>query len=308
MSEWAWLSRVALVGVAGTVAIAIKFSPLLPEKSSNDSAKNINSPQTKVLPVKLLETPPQLPQAQPTNSPTQTAKATSEFNLDRSLEVHSPLFATPISLGMLAIGVAEGNYRLFIEDNTLYVEQTKHYFGHTDPGNLSWGDVVTNYGPCSDQGRSRGNISQAEAICLQRSRSQLATHLTDLHQAGINPDLDLEAVINVADLYNQASPIHSRRFPEALAIARGGGLTGVKAIAWARTASFYLNANNELDVENGSNHATGLLGVCIRENLVITEWNCVYRDQLRRAEAIASVINKYIQIAKQQKNQVTSSD
>ncbi|NER29998.1 MAG: hypothetical protein F6J89_20855 [Symploca sp. SIO1C4] len=219
------------------------------------------------------------------------------FNLRKSLTNVSPLFATPVSLGMLAIGVAEGNYRVYIKQGILYVEQTANYFGHTDPGNLSWGEVVTNYGPCSDQGRSGGDIAIAEKLCLQRAVSALPTHLVDLHTAGIDPNLDVEALLNTADLYNQASPIHSRRLPQALAIARQGGLSGVEAVAWARTASFYLNSNRELDLEQGENKASGLIGICARENLSITEWQCVHRDQLRRAKAISDVLKKYIQIA-----------
>jgi hypothetical protein len=202
---------------------------------------------------------------------------------------------------MVAIGVAEGNYQLIFKDSILYVQQTPNYFGHTDPGNLSWGEMVSNYGPCSDQGRSGGNIGLAEQMCLQRSLSQLPTNLADLNAAGINPNLNLEAVLNTADLYNQASPIHSRHFPKALAIAQRGGLRGVEAFAWARTASFYLNLNNELDIEQGLNQASGLIGICARENRPITEWQCVYNDQLRRVKAIASVLEKYRQKAQRLK-------
>ncbi|NEO99680.1 MAG: hypothetical protein F6K58_13575 [Symploca sp. SIO2E9] len=219
------------------------------------------------------------------------------FNLRKSLTNVSPLFASPVSLGMLAIGVAEGNYRVYIKKGILYVEQTANYFGHTDPGNLSWGEVVTNYGPCSDQGRSGGDIAIAEKLCLQRALSALPTQLVDLHAAGIDPNLDIEALLNTADLYNQASPIHSRKLPQALAMARQGGLSGIEAVAWARTASFYLNSNRELDLEEGENKASGLIGICAREKLSITEWQCVHRDQLRRAKAISAVLNKYIQIA-----------
>jgi hypothetical protein len=221
------------------------------------------------------------------------------FDLKQTLITYSPLFSTPTSLGMVAIGVAEGNYRLVVQDGTLYVQQTPTYFGHTDPGNLSWGERVTNYGPCSDQGRSRGNIALAEQFCLERALSRLPTHLVDLNAAGIDLNQDVEAVLNTADLYNQASPINSRYFPKALAIARRGGLTGIEALAWARTASFYLNSNDEMDVENGTNQATGLLGICIREGRPITEWQCVYDDQMRRVQAIATVVEKYRRLAQQ---------
>ncbi|HEY9612394.1 hypothetical protein [Allocoleopsis sp.] len=220
------------------------------------------------------------------------------FNLQKSLITLSPLFATPTSLGMVAIGAAEGNYRLVVKNGVLYVQQTPLYFGHTDPGNLSWGAVVTNFGPCSDQGRSGGNIALAEQMCLERSRNALPVQLVDLNAVGINPIEDIEALLNTADLYNQASPIHSRFFPKALAIARRGGLSGIEAIAWARTASFYLNSNNELDIEKGINQASGLLGICARENRPVTEWQCVYGDQMRRVKEITNVLDKYRRLAR----------
>ncbi len=227
---------------------------------------------------------------QPTPQPQPT------FSFHQSIIRHQRLFETATSLGMLAIGAAEGNYRVFADGNKLYVQQTTLYFGHTDPGNLSWGQRVTNYGPCSDQGRSGGNIALAEKICSQRALERLPTNIADLHAAGIHPDHDLEALLNTADLYNQASPIHSRRFPEALAIARRGGLQGLAAIAWARTASFYLNERGELDLYSGRNRASGLLGICAREQRPVTEWECVYGDQMRRTQEIATVLDLYAQV------------
>ncbi|NES00200.1 MAG: hypothetical protein F6J86_41470, partial [Symploca sp. SIO1B1] len=217
--------------------------------------------------------------ALPTNTPEQTSNTpeqtsqelpseveqevvSTSLEQEANLDPYSALFATPVSLGIVAIGVAEGNYRLFIEDGNLYVEKTPLYFGHTDPGNLSWGEVVTNYGPCSDQGRSGGNLAVAEKLCSQRSLAQVPTHLADLQAAGIDPRKNIEFLLNTADLYNQASVIHSRRFPEALILASLTGQTGVEAIAWARTASFYLNENQEIDFQEGENKATGLLGIC----------------------------------------------
>lgn len=228
------------------------------------------------------------------------ARPKRPFNLQESLSSFAPLFDTPTSVGMVAIGVAEGNFRLVVKNNTLYVQQTSTYFGHTDPGNLSWGQVVTNYGPCSDQGRSGGNIALAEQLCLERARGALPVQLVDLNAAGFELNYELEAVLNTADLYNQASPIHSRYFPQALAIARRGGLKGIESIAWARTASFYLNANNQLDLRTGTNKATGLLGICIREGSAITEWDCVYKDQMRRVKAIATVLDKYRHLVQRQ--------
>ena len=154
--------------------------------------------------------------------------------------------------------------------------------------------------PVRDQGRSGGDIALAEQLCLERSRSQLSTQLVDLNAAGINPNQDLEALLITADLYNQAKPIHARRFPQAYVIAQKGGLKGVEALAWARTASFYLNANNELDVEAGSNQANGLLGICAQQQRFVTQWDCVYEDQLRRVQAIDGVLNQYRSVSEQE--------
>ena len=313
MSIWVWLSRVTLFGLVGTTAIAtLLFSTLRKQNDASDriqaatispeeiQALNFSAPSTPASPTPASPTPvPPIIQRQPRSVKIEReAKLMARpFNLQQSLATYSRLFTAPTSLGMVAIGVAEGNYRLVVKNGTLYVQQTPTYFGHTDPGNLSWGDVVTNYGPCSDQGRSRGDIALAEQLCLERARDRLPTQLVDLNAAGIHPDEDIEALLNIADLYNQASPIHSRHFPKALAIARRGGLRGIESIAWARTASFYLNSNNELDVENGSNQASGLLGICVRENRPTTEWQCVYDDQMRRVKAISDVVEKYRRLA-----------
>ncbi len=275
----------------------------LPAIPSSRVTPLLTPEENKVIPDLPLDrdtTPPSPPVANPPSPPPVVAASTAAvmpaFNLNQSINRNNRLFDTPVSLGMLAIGVAEGNYRVFVEGSNLYVEQTPLYFGHIDPGNLSWGERVTNYGPCSDQGRSGGNMAIAEEMCLQRSRDRLPTNLQDLHNAGIHPDEDIEAVINTADLYNQASPVHSRVFPQALRMAYQGGLQGVEAMAWARTASFYLNENNALDIERGRNRASGLLGICSRERRPVTEWECVYGDQLRRSRAIASVLENYFQV------------
>ena len=302
MFDWIWLSRVVLLGLTGTATlVAASFSG----KTSTDTK---NPPQEVAVPSAATRTKEvsltQLPTAAQTNT---QPKASTPVNLEKSLKLYSPLFSTPTSLGMLAIGTAEGNYRVWSDSGTIYVQQNPSYFGHTDPGNLSWGDVVTNYGPCSDQGRSGGNIALAEQLCVERSQSMLGTQIQDLSLAGINPDVDLEAVLNTADLYNQASPIHSRRFPQALAMARRGGLQGIEALSWARTASFYLNANNELDVAGGANQANGLIGICARQQRPITEWECVHEDQQRRVEAIAHVLDQY-RLLTQQKPKAEESN
>ncbi len=314
MFNWVWLSRVTFLGLVSTAVLAAILG--IQGTRNNDYAKRTSevdrlkavaiAPQEiQVQELSALQ-PPLPTQQKPLLKSGGNAKVLAPpFDLQKTLTAYFRLFEAPTSLGMVAIGVAEGTYRLIEKDGTLYVQQTPAYFGHTDPGNLSWGERVTNYGPCSDQGRSRGNIALAEQWCLERSRSRLSVHLVDLNTAGIDPNQDLEAVLNTADLYNQASPIISRFFPKALAMARRGGLSGVEALSWARTASFYLNEKDELDLQNGSNQATGLLGICARENRWITEWQCVYEDQMRRVEAIANTLEKY-RIFTQRRSQQSS--
>lgn len=317
-SSFSWILRVVITGVisVGTLTTLV-FSTPSQESESATFAQDKSTPKPrKIETLKLPVATPPLPPAQPpvatqaTNSqpkqqpkqkstkasPKRTRRAPAPlFDINKSLRTYSALFTTPVSWGMVAIGLAEGNYRVFQNKGEIFVQPTSLYYGHTDPGNLSWGDVVTNYGPCSDQGRSGGNITLAEQLCSQRALNALPTQMMDLHRAGINPDTDIEALINAADLYNQASPIHSRRFPEALYMARRGGKTGIDAIAWARTASFYLNEKQELDVAQGENKASGLLGICARERRPVTEWYCVYGDQLRRVKAINQVMQYYYQ-------------
>ena len=50
------------------------------------------------------------------------------FDPNQSLITYAPLFETPVSLGMLAIGAAEGNYRVFAQNGTLFVQQNAILF------------------------------------------------------------------------------------------------------------------------------------------------------------------------------------
>lgn len=231
------------------------------------------------------------------DSPQSTATVAEAPSVSK--ELFQKLYEGPTSLGVVAVGVAEGTYRLMVSNGSLYVQPTRSYYGHVDPGNLSWGARVTNYGPCSDQGRSGGNLAVAAQQCVQRLAGRLPTVLGDFSQAGIDPSEDVEGLLNGVDLYNQASPIHSRLFPTALAIARKGGLSGLEAYAWARTASFYLDDQRRLNLKDGTNRATGLIGICRREGSAHTQWECVYRDQARRVGAIATVYRKFLQLSEE---------
>lgn len=198
-------------------------------------------------------------------------------------------FNSPNSVGSVAIGMAEGNYWLAIDQaptgNRVVVKTTRLYAGHIDPGNF-----VRNYGFCSNQGRDP--LERADQGCLNRIRGKIPEAIADLKAAGIDPASDIAALVNTVDLHNQASPIHSRWFPKALARARAQGKSGVEAIAHARTAAFYQNG----DPTTGRNLAGGLLGICRRENRPVSDFGCVYGDQLRRAKAIEKAIGVFNQV------------
>lgn len=212
---------------------------------------------------------------------TERVQSVSRPNTERTVTAQAlrvtDLFKLANSLGSRAIGHAEGNL-------TVSGEKTSRYDGHTDPGNLSWGEKVTNRGFCSDQGRG-ATVEAADIGCLKRLNQRVPTLIADLKAAGIaNPTV--EEFINIADLYNQASPDASRDFPRHLAEYKAKGVKGLDLIADARTASFYVN---------GKNMATGLTGICRRENWGVSDWECVRLDQMRRVKAIASVL-KYSQV------------
>ncbi|MGB0562177.1 MAG: M23 family metallopeptidase [Spirulinaceae cyanobacterium] len=181
------------------------------------------------------------------------------------------LFASLEGLGVRAIGHAEGNL-------TVEGKQTQLYWGHTDPGNFR-----RNQGWCSDQGRGGGNPELADRKCLERVQQRLDLIFEDLKTAGLDPDQDRLAFVNMVDLYNQASPWVSRQFPSKYAEANKAGKTGETAIVWARVEAFR---------RNGRIDASGLIGICRRERRPVSDWDCVAQDQRRRARAIERVLQQ----------------
>lgn len=179
------------------------------------------------------------------------------------------LFQSPQSLGVLAIGHAEGNF-------TAFGQPTALYYGHTDPGNFK-----RNRGWCSDQGRGGGNVVIADRKCLERMQQRLPLLERDLKTVGIDPQAETEVFLNAADLYNQASPWVSRQFPQKYAVARRQGKQSEVALVWARVEAFR---------RNGRIDASGLIGICRREKRGLSEWDCVAGDQRRRVRAIQRVL------------------
>ncbi len=182
------------------------------------------------------------------------------------------LFADLESAGVRAIGHAEGNL-------TPAGAKTSLYWGHPDPANFK-----PNQGWCSDQGRGGGDADLADRKCLERVQQRLSLLIKDFQNAGLTPDLHLEAFVNLADLYNQASPWVSRQFPKKYAEARAQGKRGEAAIVWARVEAFR---------RRGQIDASGLLSICRREQRPVSDWDCVAHDQRRRAQAIARVLGRF---------------
>lgn len=199
-----------------------------------------------------------------------TVAATQNFADRAAQKVKETVFLGKVSQELVrkAIGHAEGNL-------TASGERTSLYYGHTDPGN-----GVRNYGYCSNQNRTSG-VEGADESCdryISQFKSRVAKELV---AAGIGLD-DKEAYINTLDLANQAHPRTFPRFPYKLAEARKKGLQGLDAITYARVQSF----------GRGGREATGLIGICRRENRPVTDEECVAYDQRRRARAIRSVLER----------------
>ncbi|MEL6462770.1 MAG: hypothetical protein AAFQ91_31870 [Cyanobacteria bacterium J06621_15] len=198
------------------------------------------------------------------------------------------LFADNSSIGVLAICTAEGNCQL-------NGSKTKLYSGHVDPGNR-----VFNRGWCSDQGRGGNNLDNADAICLERTRSRIPRLVNKLQAFGINPKQNIEAFINSLDQWNQASPRVSDAFPKKYADALKKGLTGKEAILWARVEAFR-KSDGELEAGNSR---VGLFSICMNSQNTYYiarlqqypkfserwRWNCIALDQKRRLEAINQVL------------------
>jgi hypothetical protein len=199
-----------------------------------------------------------------------TVTATQNLADRAAQKVKETVFLGKVSPSLIrqAIGHAEGNL-------TVGGEKTTLYYGHIDPGN-----GVRNFGYCSNQNRTK-SANGADESC-DRYIGQFKTRaVKELVQAGIGID-DQEAFLNTLDLANQAHPRTFPRFPHRLAEARKKGLQGIDAITDARVQSF----------GEGGREATGLIGICRRENRPVSDEMCVAGDQRRRAKAIRAVLER----------------
>ncbi len=235
-----------------------------------------------------------------------SVESISETSASYSGRLNS-LFANNSSVGVLAICVAEGNCEI---DG----KKTQNYFQNIDPGN-----GLINRGWCSDQGRGGSNLTNADAGCLKRTQSRIPRLIQRMKRVGrriprliqrmkrvgLNPDRYLEAFVNAADLWNQASPRVSDAFPTAYRTALNRGLQSHEAILWARVEAFR-DESGELSAGNINRERgvyRGLFGICanprntyyqsrLQTYSLMSErwrWSCISLDQKRRVKAIKSV-------------------
>lgn len=192
------------------------------------------------------------------------------------------LFANINSPGNLAICRAEGNCDKSGQFTSLY-------YGHIDPSKLG-GKRVLNQGFCSDYGKSKvGDIDAANRGCLKRIQSRLPRLNKLFEQHSIDVNQHTAGYINAVDLWNQAAPRVSDKFPQLYAANIRNGLSVDNAIRKARIDAFNLSAN-------------GLFNICRREPFYINKltiyrqysmqwkYKCIDIDQNRRRLAIDSIL------------------
>ncbi|MEM9770323.1 MAG: hypothetical protein AAF889_01760 [Cyanobacteria bacterium P01_D01_bin.73] len=196
-------------------------------------------------------------------------------------------FADRRSLGAVAIGHAEGNLSAAGKIRSIY-------YGHNDPGN-----GVKNIGFCSLQrylwqdfnGDGQVSFPEADRRCLDLLRAQGPKTAAKLLDFGYTAANHPEVTINCLDLYNQ-SRVAGRQCPKRYRQARDRGLTGERAIVWARVESFrVLKGRNK-----GKLSASGLFRICrrSRDRRHLANWDCIASDQRRRVRAIRRVFRSQV--------------
>jgi hypothetical protein len=164
------------------------------------------------------------------------------------------------SLIAVAVGNAEGT-------RTPSGSRSKHFYGHSDPGNGVW-----NLGTFSYQ---HGANSAEAADDKQIARLKQQARVMQEKAVGLGLKLSLEETLNGIDLANQAPKalLDSQGYVEWLAQAHQQGLSGTDAILWARVQSF-------IDPQTQQWNAPGLGNTA----------ESISRDQNRRIQAIAKAV------------------
>lgn len=144
------------------------------------------------------------------------------------------LFATPDSVGTIALGAAEGT-------RTHYGHRTSIWHRHTDPGN-----GATNRGTFSWQLGGARTPEAADRLGLRRIQTEaIPALIQDAIRAGV--ELDMETLIQGADLWNQ-SPDAGADFVHNLRSCSFQNLPSEdELLLCARIASFYDPTTGELE-------------------------------------------------------------
>jgi hypothetical protein len=191
------------------------------------------------------------------------------------------LFASAKSPGSIAVCAAEGNCSV---DGS----QTSIYSGHVDPGNH-----VRNKGFCSWNHAEGISVEEGDRRCTKALQEQSAATIIQLRSFGIEPDQNLEAVIQGTDLWNQSNSA-GPQFASKYKMALSKGMTSSKAYLWARVEAFRRRW--------GALDASGLFGICTSQPFYIPrlrqytqfseewQWNCIALDQGRRIRQIEKTL------------------
>ena len=168
------------------------------------------------------------------------------------------LFATPNSLGAIAIGVAEGT-------RTLSGGYTNLYFGHTDPGNFKH-----NLGTFAYQ-HGADTPEEADRKQLQRLKPWITQLEEEAQTVGIH--LGTFELVAGVDLMNQ-SPLAGKDYIQHLKTCRKLQSDHKEALLCARVRSFVNPTTGELEADGLGSYRTA-----------------VRKDQKRRLDAIENVLN-----------------
>lgn len=209
----------------------------------------------------------------------QAAKVTQDLSV-------KGLFATPKSLGSLAICAAEGNC-------TPQGKPLGNYKGHGDPG-----DGNHNKGYCSSSAGRRGyrgkfDVNKANQFCTEENTNDEKYVAAIFQKAGVDPSQHLLAYISAVDFGNQARDSHAKAFAKAYVdqVQKGKTKFSADEVGTLRTQVSYKKLGGlHRACRNWSNSTKRRVGVSnIRSDR--EKFKCVKYDQQRRVDAIASVLN-----------------
>ncbi|MFM7426788.1 MAG: hypothetical protein ACKO7W_17625 [Elainella sp.] len=194
-------------------------------------------------------------------APQPAPKSALDFFQQASFTLRELFARESDSLVAVAVGNAEGT-------RTPDGDRSKHFYGHTDPGNGVW-----NLGTFSYQ-HGASSAAEADVKQLNRLKQQSRTMQEKATAQGLK--LTLEETLNGIDLANQAPKalLDSQGYIEWLAQAHAMGYSGQDAILWARVQSFK-------DPKTQRWNAPGLGNTA----------ESITRDQQRRMQAIARAID-----------------